>query len=201
MPTHKQSPAAPGYILVHPHFSPDSLPELSFSSPLRQVTQRTLNEDLAHLTSGSSKALELALRNEHLNQFYRAEIDAIAQNSTAKLLILRSTFDWRAEQDNQTEWSAMERRAGLTGERLKALCEALYKLQDETIAYAAAKLGDRLCVTDSDPDDIAPEVMKFFGQRMRLEIFGETRDVCVKDAHRAMKEDIEAEINEVKCPV
>lgn len=200
MPSPKQDSAASGYILVHPHFSPDALTELSVSLPPRQNTHSSLLDNVAHLTRGNTKALELVVRNERLHEFYRGEIDAIAGDPNSKLLILRSTYDWREERHNPHQWSSMEKQTGLAGEKLAALCEALYQLQDRTIAYATEKLGNRLSISDADPDDIEPEVLKFFGRSMKLEIFGETYSICVKDAHRAIRENVEAEINQLKCP-
>jgi hypothetical protein len=201
MHTPQQGAAAPsGYILVHPHFSPDSLTELSLSAPSRQNTHSSLFNAVAHLTRENTQARELVLRNERLHEFYCGEIDAIAGDPNSKLLILSSTFDWLAERYNPRQLSCMEKQTGLEGDNLIALYKALYQLQDRTIAYASEKLGDRLSVSNADPDDIEPEVLKFFGRSMKLEIFGETFSSCVKDAHRAIRENVEAEINQLKCP-
>ncbi len=191
---------SPAYVLVHPHFSPETLEDLSRIPATLSDATFAFNENLVSAAHESTNALSIVERNEALHRFYRQEIDEIARDPNGKLLILQMTYEWEMDQFNEAEWRYKEEITGLTGEELKDFCKQLYSLQEYLITYANEKLGSRLSIITTDPDDIEPEAKVLLSGHMKIYIFGETRDSCVQDASLALSKTFDVTIEESKCP-
>lgn len=186
-------------VIVHPHFAPDILQDIAFLPNLRNDVDSPIRKYLLDIAGNSEEAKIIVSRNEILHRFYRRQIDRIAKEPGSLLLILQKVHDWQSDCDHELDWTYKKEITGLTGNGLKKFSKSLYRLQERLIEYAKNKLGSRVLISASDPEDIASEVENFFDTSMRISIYGEALGCCVEEAYGVIAPIRQAKIEISKC--
>ena len=178
-------------VMVHPHFHPfdhhigereGHVANLGFKLRPEEVPGRMRKTASRHETG-----LKQAVLLESLHSFYKSQIDGVAADPRAMLVLVRHKHGWFHNENTRFELV----HSGVPFRIANAMAQKSAHYQRKLQAYAKRKLGDRLIVTYRPPEEVGRAV-KFHlvnkGVRncsMPIEVFGEYANLCVQETKRS----------------
>lgn len=175
------------FIIVHPHFEtsyvhPNKILGRKFSPrkkrlppQLREMAQRNL-------------AAELNLaKHEALHRAYKSQIDYIARNKRAFLIILKGTIE-EIRDDSRIHAISFLKRQGIRREVAEKVYEHLSQNQRRLLKYARKRIPE-LRISEARPENIGKTLEQMlyrnrlpFSKEVPIRIIGEYRRACVREA-------------------